>query len=81
MISARRNYKVVALSSSRNGFGLRGMVIVARNGDAWEVATNDLNARQVGSWIGVAIDGNGEPSFAVHGWEVPRRLDNSQKVI
>ena len=67
--------KVVALSSNRNSFGLRGMVLVTSNGQGWEVAANNINERPVGSIFNVPQDDAGEPIFAGLGFEIPRRLD------
>jgi hypothetical protein len=79
-------FKVVAISSNRNSFGLRGMVLMAKNGVVYQVGTNDLNAKSVGdevhvpcNWDGVDADGipQIEHHFHQFGWEIPERLPDA----
>ena len=69
----RKVFKVATLSSNRNSFGLRGMILIARDGEAWEVATNDLNAKPKGTLFVVATD-NENRDWSKYGFEIPRRL-------
>ena len=41
-------FKLLCISRNRNSFGLRGCILVAKDGECWEVASNDLNCPQVG---------------------------------
>ena len=79
-----KRFKVAARSMGRNSFGLRGHVLVARDGEAWEVAFNDLNARGVlGDTIDVPVVDKYGPaqvkSWARVGGEIPRRLPRMGK--
>ena len=69
-----KDFKVAARSDTQNSFGLWGMVLVARDGEAWEVATNDINAKPNGTVISVPLDESGEANFAALGYEIPARL-------
>lgn len=40
-------FRLVTVSHNRNSFGLRGCILVAEDGEAWEVGTNDMNCPQV----------------------------------
>lgn len=77
--SARRtrDYKVVSVSSNTNSFGLRGVVLMSRQGDAWEIGASSHGSRAVpsqGSIVSVPVDHSGLPDFSAKGWEIPRRL-------
>lgn len=70
-------FKVASVSSNANSFGLTGHVLVAKDGDAWEVG------RSRGSWndpwdrgtsVTVKLDDNGRPQWAGMGVEIPKRL-------
>lgn len=41
--SFTKEFKVVAISSNTNSFGLRGVVMVARDGEAWQVGASTIN--------------------------------------
>lgn len=66
--------KVASVSANHNSFGLRGMILVSDNGQAWEVAANDINVKAKGDVINSPIDTSGEPTFYGFGFEIPRRL-------
>ena len=66
--------KVISVSQNHNAFGLRGMIMISDNGQAWEAAANDLNVKQKGDIITTTVLGSGEPSFTGLGLEIPRRL-------
>lgn len=67
-------FKVAAVSSNRNSFGLRGMVLIDAHGEAWEVAANDLNLKAKGETISVPADADKEPEFYRLGFEIPNKL-------
>lgn len=67
-------FKVAAVSRNTNCFGLRGMVIMAADGEAYEVGANSLNARLKGSTLKVPIVGRNGRGFSRLGFEIPRRL-------
>ena len=42
-------FKLVCTSRNTNSFGLRGCILVAKDGEAWEIAASDFNCPQVGT--------------------------------
>jgi hypothetical protein len=66
-------FKVASVSSNANSFGLRGMILMAQDGEAWEVGANALNVKQKGAIVAVEIV-NDQPAWATLGYEIPREL-------
>lgn len=66
--------KVASVASNTNSFGLRGMILISEDGQAWEVAANYINEKKKGDVIATTIDRAGEPTFNGFGFELPRRL-------
>ena len=69
-----KSFKIVSVSSNRNSFGLRGMVIVARDGEAWQVGTSNIQSKKAGDFISINISETGERDFAEWGFEIPEKL-------
>ena len=75
-------FKCVAISNNRNSFGLRGVVFVALDGEAWQVGVHDLDCPVVGRSYGVLErQGNFAHGFSVLGWEIPRRLPKAPQTV
>jgi hypothetical protein len=70
-------FKVAALSSNRNSFGLRGMILIAKDGEAWQVGANHLYCRSVGELVCVPVVGDKGLSFAGLGFEIPEQLPDA----
>ena len=70
---ARKPFKVAAVSSNRNSFGLRSMVVVASDGEAYRVLSNDLHIKQEGDVL-LVEQRDGRWNFAALGYEVPEKL-------
>lgn len=71
-----KQFKVVAVSRNRNIFGLRRMVVVAPNGEAYQVLSNDVNIKREGDVLSVEqLDGRW--NFSALGYEVPEKLPNA----
>ena len=60
-------FKVASVSSNTNSFGLYGMILIAQNGEAWEVGANYLNVKKKGDIV------HGD-NWASYGFEIPRQL-------
>lgn len=73
-------FSVVTVSVNRNSFGLRGMIVVARDGAAFRVAANDLNVKKRDDRFVVEVT-NGVPDFSKFGWEVPCRVSDAPNVV
>lgn len=71
-----KEFKVASVSSNRNSFGLRGMILVARDGEAWQVAANNLNERKKGTVLRVPAFG-GKADFSHLEFEVPERVSDA----
>lgn len=66
-------FKVAAVSSNMNSFGLTGMILLGLDGEAWEVGASSLHLKKVGDVLRVP----GRRScrnFARLGFEIPRPL-------
>ena len=68
----RKEYKVVAVSENANNFGLRSMILIARDGEAWKAAANDLNLSKKGETL--EVFGH---DFSLLGFEIPERLPDA----
>lgn len=67
-------FKVASVSSNRNDFGLTGMILIAADGEAWQVGANDFNRRRKGEVIHVPVSGLAGRNFGFFGFEVPEPL-------
>lgn len=76
-----KTFKVAAVSSNRNSFGLTGMILMARDGEAWQVGANDLNRRAKGTLIQVQVIGKRGRNFAALGFEIPERLSKAPRKV
>jgi len=72
----RKAFKVAAVSSNMNSFGLTGMILIGRDGEAWEVAANSIYLRQRGSVLQVS-----GRNFATLGFELPTRLPSAPRKV
>ena len=71
-------FKVAAVSSNRNSFGLKGVVLIARGGRAFQVGASDLHVPKVGDVITIPfIELEGKPvlNFAALCFEIPEELN------
>ncbi|MDA3780336.1 MAG: hypothetical protein PF487_09005 [Bacteroidales bacterium] len=77
-----KEFKVVTVSSNTNSFGLRGFICVARDGDAFQAATNSLDVPKKDMILRMPIimDKDGKPTnrinYVLGGFEIPEKLDN-----
>ena len=72
-----KQFKVCDASSNQNSFGLTGIVLVAADGEAWEVGMNELNTRMHPQGDIVVMrtrSGCNEWDWAAIGAEIPREL-------
>lgn len=66
-------FRVVAVSSNTNSFGLHGMVLFGQDGSAWEVGANSINVLKRGRFITLP-DPQGQVYWASAGFEIPRKM-------
>lgn len=67
---ASKEFKVATISSNRNSFGLRGVIVVARDGEAWQLAGNDLICARFPKDAVLRAD----PAHGFEGYEIPSRI-------
>lgn len=73
-----KRYAVVAVSDNRNAFGLKGVVMVALDGEAWEGAKSSPPA--VGEILEIPVN-RGYTELGQAGYELPRRLEDAPHEI
>lgn len=74
-----KTFRVALVSSKPNSFGLHGHILVARDGEAWEVARSrgpHLDEWSMMKFVSVLCDEDGIPNWAGANCEIPRRLPN-----
>lgn len=82
-------FRVAAVSTNTNGFGLHGYIMVAKDGEAWEVARSAYNSAYpkwaTGTDIrvpgGINADGAWSPAWTSLGCETPKRLPNAPSEV
>ena len=74
-------FRVFLVSSNANSFGLRGMLLVAADGEAWEVGANHLYVKERGSTVHVPCPCGYGRSFSELGYEIPTQLPVAPKAI
>jgi hypothetical protein len=68
--------KVVAVSSNRNAFGLRNMILIGDNGEGWQAAANDLNVKPKDTILRIP-EGQDIPTFlTLQSFEIPSQLED-----
>ena len=80
-------FKVVAVTSNTNSFGLKQCILVARNGLAYKACANSLNMPEQGSVITIPYAGGSGDigdapitlSFAQKGFEIPERQEDAPR--
>jgi len=77
-----KEFKVAAVSSNTNSFGLYGMLLLAKDREVWQVGANNLHVKKVGDIVEVRVDEvNSEPDFTSLSYEIPQRMpDCTQKL-
>lgn len=70
-----KQFKVVTVSENTNSFGLYGMVLMARDGEAWQVGASYINVKKKGDIITL------ENSWADHQFEIPEQLDDASESV
>jgi hypothetical protein len=70
-------FKVASVSDNTNSFGLTGMILVTRDGEAWEVGASSLYVKKKGDVVQVPIVGKAGLNFASLGFEIPHKLPDA----
>lgn len=69
-----KTFKVASVSDNTNSFGLTGMILMARDGEAYEVGASYMHVKKKGDVVRVPVVGKTGRNFASLGFEIPRRL-------
>jgi len=72
------SFKVAAVSTNTNSFGLYGHIFIARSGKAFEAAANHINRKNKGEVVRLDAD---NPNFAELGFEIPRELPTAPEEV
>lgn len=64
-----KTFKVVSVSKNTNSFGLTGMILMAIDGETWEVGASYLNIKKKGDVV--------LTNRNFHGFEIPQQLPNA----
>lgn len=70
-------FKVASVSDNTNSFGLRGMILIAADGEAYEVGASSLYVKTKGDVVHVPVVGKAGRNFGTLGLEIPRRLPDA----
>jgi len=70
----KKLFKVVTVSSNANSFGLQGVILMARDGEAYEAAHSAQGLPTKGETVAMPMDENGQIAWAAAGYEIPRKL-------
>jgi len=78
-------WKVFAVSSNRNSFGLRSMLVMNQTGEVWRILANDLNVREKDSIIDTVVvqdeAGQYAPEYMFAGYECPERQKDAPEEL
>ena len=75
-----KQFKVATVSQNTNSFGLRGFILVAKDGQAFEAAANYLNVPNKGDIITLPGTTDGTRTrfnFAKKSYEIPHPLSQA----
>lgn len=76
-IKQTKAFKVASVSDNTNSFGLTGMILIAADGEAYEVGASYLHVKKKGDVVQVPVVGKAGRNFASLGFEIPRRLPDA----
>lgn len=70
-------FRVASVSSNLNSFGLTGMILIALDGEAYEVGASYLHVKKKGDVVRVPVVGKFGRNFGSLGFEIPRKLSDA----
>ena len=82
-VKKAKHFIVVTVSKNTNSFGLRGMILMARDGEAWQVGANHLHVKKAGDLVRVPASAGPvrEASWVALGYEIPHRLKRAPQHV
>jgi hypothetical protein len=81
MTRRTKPFKVAAVSSNTNSFGLTGLILIAQDGEAWQVGASQHHVKTRGEIVQVPVLGENDRNFACLGFEIPERLSQAPPVV
>ena len=82
-----KRFKVASVSLNNNSFGLAGVILMATDGEAWEVGANHLYKPVKGDiiWASITVNEAGERIGGID-WqgkffEIPRQLPKAPQAV
>lgn len=75
-----KEFKVVTVSKNTNSFGLYGVIVMARDGEAWELGKSYFNLPKKSATVLVPVQPFGL-DWNVLGFEIPRKLMRAPKRV
>ncbi len=76
-----KDFKVVSVSENHNSFGLYGVVLLAKDGTAYEVAMGSLYKPAKGDTLACRVINDRLDTILGKSYELPRRLDDAPKEV
>lgn len=85
--SFTKEFKVVAVSTNTNSFGLHNVVMVARDGEAWQAGASYLNVPKQGAMVtltfresanGIGLEKYPQFPFSC---EIPERKEDANPIL
>lgn len=78
-------FKVIAVSTNTNSFGLHQMVLVAKSGVTFKACANSLNLAKKDSEVSVPVTIKNDKivnyNFTALGYEIPEQMNNAPKEV
>lgn len=74
-------FKVASVSDNSNSFGLRGHVLVAEDGEAWECGITGQFSKKKGDLVTLRYDDAGALDWAWFGAELPKSLGTAPRNV
>jgi hypothetical protein len=76
-IKQTKSFKVASVSDNTNSFGLTGMILIAADGEAFEVGASYMHVKKKGDVVQVPVIGKTGRNFASLGFEIPHKLPDA----
>jgi hypothetical protein len=73
-VKTAKHFMVVTVSKNMNSFGLKGMILMARDGETWQVGVNHMRVKKPGDLLRVPYSRSSGPEWFVLGYEIPEKL-------
>ena len=80
-----KSFKVAAVSKNTNSFGLHGVLLVAEDGECWQIGMSYINIESANlkghSTVEQITHENGEKHFVGISYEIPEQLPKAPRPV